>query len=79
MAIVKDKSLGGPLFGATDRAYQTPNRSGSSTPYAAVTPLYVGEIYSWKDGTGAEEKLFGAEDMLNSGWAMITPTLLPAD
>jgi hypothetical protein len=78
MAIVKDKSLGFPLWGGSDRPYVTPNRTGAATPYAAVVPLYVGEIYGWKDAAGAEQKLFRAQDMLNTGWVRVTPNLQPA-
>jgi hypothetical protein len=77
MAIVKDKSGNAPSV--IDRPYLTPNRSGSATPYASVTPAYVGEIYAWKDGTGAEEKLFRAADATNTGWVRVTPTLQPTN
>lgn len=81
MAIVLDKSRNSPENSAlprVDRPYVTANRSGAATPYAAVTPQYVGEIYAWKDAAGAEEKLFRAQDLLNTGWVRITPNLQPA-
>lgn len=77
MAIVKDKSREAPLWGGVDRPYVTANRTGASTPYAAVTPAYVGEIYGWLDATGAEQKLFRAMSTLNTGWVRVTPNLQP--
>jgi hypothetical protein len=77
MAIVKDKAGDFPLFGKVDRPYVTANRTGAATPYAAITPNYVGELYGWKDAAGAEEKMFRAQDLTNTGWVRVTPSLQP--
>jgi hypothetical protein len=58
--------------GVLDKSYESPNRTGATTPVAAVTPLYKGEIYQWTSATGT--KFFRATGLTVNDWAELVQT-----